>query len=63
MIHKMQIREDESQLKQKKEKMPRKWTEYIGELYHDNRGQKAIMHKNIEGRIVLKSEISPDEEK
>lgn len=43
--------------------MPRKWTEYIGELYHDNRGQKAIMHKNIEGRIVLKSEISPDEEK
>ena len=40
-----------------KEQVLRRWTEYIGELFHDNRGEKPKITKNIEGPRILKSEV------
>lgn len=30
---------------------------YIEEFFHDNRGEKPVMYKNIKWLVVLKSEI------
>ena len=40
-----------------KEKILERWTEYIGELFHDNRGDKPTIVKKIEGPKILKSEV------
>ncbi len=34
-----------------------RWTEYIGELFHDNRGQKPTISKTLDGPQILKEEV------
>ena len=40
-----------------KEQVLRRWSEYIGESFHDNRGGKPKITKNLEGPRILKSEV------
>lgn len=40
-----------------KESILKRWTEYIGDLFYDNRGIKPIIKKNIEGPKILISEV------
>ena len=40
-----------------KEKVLERWTEYIEELFRDDRGEKPTIHKNIDGPKILKSEV------
>jgi len=39
-----------------KEKILERWKEYIGEVFHDDRGNKPIIQKNMDGPKILKSE-------
>ena len=34
-----------------------RWSEYIGDLFHDTRGKQPVIHKNIDGPPILESEI------
>ncbi|XP_047494947.1 uncharacterized protein LOC125043038 [Penaeus chinensis] len=40
-----------------KEKILERWTEYIQELFHDNRREKPLIEKNMDGPQILKSEV------
>ena len=40
-----------------KSKMLERWTEYIGDLFQDNRGEKPVIKKNIDGPKILISEV------
>ena len=37
--------------------MLERWTEYIGDLFQDNRGEKPVIKKNIDGPKILISEV------
>ena len=37
-----------------KEKVLERWNEYIGELFHDNRGEKPTITKRVDGPKILK---------
>ena len=37
--------------------MLERWTEYIGDLFQDNRGEKPVIKKNIYGPKILISEV------
>ena len=41
----------------KKEDVMNRWTEYIKELFQDNRGGKPIIRKPMDGPTILKSEV------
>ena len=34
-----------------------RWEEYISDLFHDTRGEKPVIHKNINEPPILESEI------
>ncbi|XP_037779155.1 uncharacterized protein LOC119575579 [Penaeus monodon] len=40
-----------------KDKILERWTKYTQELFQDDRGEKPIIRKSIEGPIILKSEV------
>ena len=40
-----------------KDDIQQRWEEYIGDLFHDMRGEKLVIHKNINGLPILESEI------
>lgn len=40
-----------------KESILKRWTEYIGDLFYDNQGNKPVIKKNIEGPKILISEV------
>ncbi|XP_042883267.1 uncharacterized protein LOC122260182 [Penaeus japonicus] len=40
-----------------KEEILERWTEYIEDLFHDDRGEKPKVEKNMEGPPTLKSEV------
>ena len=37
--------------------MLERWNEYIGELFHDNRGEKPTITKRVDGPKMLKEEV------
>ena len=41
-----------------REDILKRWSEYIEELFYDDRGQKPLNRKNIEGPRIRKSEVS-----
>ena len=40
-----------------KEKILEGWKNYIQELFHEDRGEKPLIKKNMEGPLILKSEV------
>ena len=40
-----------------REEILERWVEYIGELFDDERKEKPIIQKNIEGPRILESEV------
>ena len=42
-----------------KDEILERWSEYIEELFDDERGQKPVIRKNIEGPRILKAEVTP----
>ena len=51
------IKSKDGKVIMEKERILERWTEYIGELFSDNRGQKPTIMKQIEGPKILKSEV------
>ena len=37
-----------------------RWTKYIGKLFHDERGDKPVIQKNMDGPKILTSEVRTD---
>ena len=40
-----------------KDDILQRWEEYTGDLFHDTRGEKPVIHKNIDGPPILESKI------
>ena len=51
------IKSKEGTIIMEKDKVLQRWTEYITDLFHDNRGEKPIIRKNMEGPEILRSEV------
>ncbi|MCH9665805.1 MAG: hypothetical protein K0U41_08180 [Gammaproteobacteria bacterium] len=51
------IKSKEGNIIMEKGKILERWTEYIKELFHDDRGEKPAIHKNLDGPNILKSEV------
>ena len=41
-----------------KDKISERWSEYIEDLFDDERGQKPVIRKNVEGPRILKAEVT-----
>ena len=52
------IKSKDGTLIMEREDILKLWSEYIEELFYDDRGQKPLIRKNIEGPRILKSEVS-----
>ena len=52
------IKSKDGTLVMEREDILKRWSEYIEELFYDDRGQKPLIRKNIEGPRILKSEVS-----
>ena len=52
------IKSKDGTLIMEREDILKRWSEYIEELFYDDRGQKPLIRKNIEGPRILKSEVS-----
>ena len=51
------IKSKEGAIVMEKDKVLQRWTEYIAEIFHDNRGAKPIIRKNMEEPEILKSGV------
>ena len=51
------IRSKDGTIITEKDDILERWTEYIEELFRDNRGGKPEIRKNIDGPKILQSEI------
>ena len=51
------IKSKDGKIIMEKERILEGWTEYIGELFSDNRGEKTTIMKQMEGPKILKSEL------
>ena len=51
------IKSKEGTIIMEKDKVLQRWTEYITDLFHNNRGEKPIIRKNMEGPEILRSEV------
>ncbi|XP_047469237.1 uncharacterized protein LOC125025306 [Penaeus chinensis] len=51
------IKSKERCILMEKEAILTRWSEYIKDLFNDNRGQKPEIHKNMEGLKILQSKI------
>ena len=51
------IKSKEGTVLVEKDKILERWNEYIGELFHDNRGEKPTINKPMEGLKILKAEV------
>ena len=51
------IKSTEGTIIMEKDKVLQRWTEYSAELFHDYRGEKPIIRKNMEGPEILRSEV------
>ncbi len=40
-----------------KDELLNRWSEYIEKLFYDERGEKPLMRKNIEGPEIMKAEV------
>jgi len=50
------IQSKEGNIITEKDKVLERWTEYLGELFKDDRGNKPTINKNLDGPAILKSE-------
>jgi len=51
------IQSKEGNIITEKHKVLERWTEYLGELFKDDRGNKPTINKNLDGPAILKSEV------
>ena len=51
------IKSNEGEILMDKEEVLERWTEYIGELFNDERIEKPSIRKNVDGPKILKSEV------
>ena len=51
------IKSKDGAIVMEKDKVLQRWTEYIAEVFHDNRGEKPIIRKNMEEPEILKSGV------
>jgi len=51
------IKSKDGKIVMEKDKILERWSEYISELFHDERGEKPTIHKNMEGPPILRSEV------
>ena len=52
------IQSKDGTLIMEKDEILERWSEYIEELFDDERGQKPVIRKNIEGPRILKAEVT-----
>ena len=52
------IKSKDGTLVMEREDILNRWSEYIEELFYDDRDQKPLIRRNIEGPRILKSEVS-----
>ena len=51
------LKSREGNIIMEKEKILERWSEYISELYHDERGDKPPIKKNFDGPPIMKDEV------
>lgn len=57
-VHRLGVKSKEGTVIMEKEKVLKHWIKFIGELFHDNRGEKPTIHKIMDGSKILIAEVN-----
>ena len=56
-VHHLDVKSEDGTLITEEQEIRERWTEYTEELFHDDRQEKPVIRKNMEGPKIKESEV------